>query len=104
MYLSIHYMLDSCFSTNLMRCDSLSIVSPLCMNLQVVNFRRWDHAFLWGVGGWLEVLFSKEKMCVYEADSGCGNRKNDSGSDWLKMPRKDSGNQKCTIGSYEKGG
>ena len=57
-----------------------------------------------GGGGWLEVLFSKEKMCVYEADSGCGNRKNDSGSDWLKMPRKDSGNQKCTIGSYEKGG
>ena len=52
----------------------------------------------------LEVLVSKEKMRVYEADSRCGNRKNDSGSDWLKMPRKESGNQNCSIGSYEKGG
>ena len=60
------------------------------------------HSYLAGVG--LEVLVSKEMMCVYEAYSGYGNRKNDSGSDWLKMPRKDSGNQNCRIGSYAKGG
>ena len=56
-------MLDNCFSTNLMRCDSLSIVSPLCMNLQVVNFRRWEHAFLLeGGGGWKSCFL--KKRCV----------------------------------------